>query len=218
MTLEHWKLGADVVKTAIWPVAIFGLALYFRNDIRALVPRLRKAGLAGVEFDDTRHRQADSGAKELSNVEALGQLEKPESKSPELMEIPGRPRTEVIGLVEKSIHHHLENFDEKRKIPLLARELAQTRLEAAFERVYYTIFGSQLACLHHLIKEGGKVSVATAQDFFKSVKTKFPEFYEKSTFEQWFSFIEGNGLAVVKDGVVEITAIGQEFLISTHKG
>lgn len=209
VTIEHWKLIADVAKSAFWPLVISWIAFYFRVEIRNLIPRFKKANLSGVglEFSDTGQK------RENLEVDKLAELGQSEASNTELVEIPGRPRTDVIASVEKSILEHLGNFDEQKKIPLLVRELAQSRLEAAFERVYSASFGTQLAGLRQLISEGGSVSVSTAQTFFdEEVKKQYPDFYENSTFDQWFKFLTGNSLVSQQGSVVQITPIGRDFL------
>jgi hypothetical protein len=53
--------------------------------------------------------------------------------------------------------------DEKRD--LFIRVLAQSQLEATFERIYNMIFGSQIAGLRRL-NELGRVSIEDARAFF----------------------------------------------------
>jgi len=84
--MEIAKLVLEFVKVLIWPTTVLVLALIFRVPIRAVLSRLRKAGLpGGVSID---FQEEIEQAKQLSaKVEAL--------PSP-----PNRPPTAAIPLTE----------------------------------------------------------------------------------------------------------------------
>jgi hypothetical protein len=45
--MEYLKLLVDLAKAIAWPSAVFALGYMFRSDVRALFPRLTKAGPTG---------------------------------------------------------------------------------------------------------------------------------------------------------------------------
>ncbi len=49
-----FKIFVDLIKAIAWPSAVFALGFMFRSDVRALFPRLKKAGPTGLEFDPAR--------------------------------------------------------------------------------------------------------------------------------------------------------------------
>ncbi|WP_214107832.1 hypothetical protein [Acrocarpospora catenulata] len=70
----NWNLVLDYVRVLIWPIVAMGLAVVFRQPLRGLVGRIRKAGAAGVEveFDQAEEvlRRADE-ALEASQQPAV---------------------------------------------------------------------------------------------------------------------------------------------------
>jgi hypothetical protein len=97
-----------------WPVAAVIIAAVYKVEIRSLLPRLRRAGPTGVEFDPAGQQQA---AVTAANNPAPGQLR----------EFRGMMRTPAIERVERQLHANLAAMatpdDEKRD--LLIRVLAQ---------------------------------------------------------------------------------------------
>ncbi|QHO77810.1 hypothetical protein ACH79_39615 [Bradyrhizobium sp. CCBAU 051011] len=94
---EYFKVLVDLVKAVAWPAAVFALGFLFRSDVRALFPRLKKAGPTGLEFDPAR--QVLSAAPR------------------ELWELPGFPdRSPMIAKVEAELHAELGIIDPEKQI------------------------------------------------------------------------------------------------------
>jgi hypothetical protein len=85
-------------------------------------------------------------------------------------------------------------------------------IENKFERIYTFIFGSQIEGLRALKNSGGRVTLGEAERFFDAKKAEFGNVYDRSTFSDWFSFVERNDLAKLVDAYVEITLTGEDFL------
>jgi hypothetical protein len=167
----------------------------FRSDVRALFPRLKKAGPTGLEFDPSR--------QVLSAV------------TRELQELPGFPaRTPMITKVETELHAELGIIDPEKQIDVLVRHLAVARLGRNFEQIYRVIFGSQIAGLKALASaSGGSTSREESASFFDGVKAKFPEFYEKNTFDEWIQYPKTAGVVTETGDQISITELGREFLL-----
>lgn len=103
------KLLAHFLVGVAWPVAAFAIAFLFRRDLKALLPRVRKAGPGGVELDSVeQQREAESSAP--SAKEALEALEPPEgsTRQPrELTPLPGVVRTPAVAELERILHAKL---------------------------------------------------------------------------------------------------------------
>ncbi|WP_141935734.1 hypothetical protein [Bradyrhizobium sp. UNPA324] len=191
--MEYLKLLVDLAKAIAWPSAVFALGFMFRSDVRELFPRLKKAGPAGLEFDPARQALA--------------------APSKELKDLPGFPeRSPAIAKVETNLHAELELMDPEKRIDLLIRHLAVARLAWVFEQVYRTLFGSQIRALRALHGEGGKTTRTESAAFFDQVKSEFPQFYEKNTFEEWIRYPISAGLITSTSDEIAITDFGQEFL------
>jgi hypothetical protein len=189
----------DLLKSLAWTVAVFGLAFYFRNEITDLIRRLKSLGPKGAELY-AHPAQLIENVRQTVDTQTLQEFE-------------GMPRTELMTEIEKSILRDVNLVEPKNQVPLLSRHLAQARLEAAFGRVNTFIFGSQIEGLRKLRDAGGRVTLADAQNFFEEIRARFPDFYSKSSFAEWFSYISGSSLAIIDNDSVQITPLGKEFLL-----
>jgi hypothetical protein len=105
-------------------------------------------------------------------------------------------------------------IDPEKQIDVLVRHLAAARLGRNFEQIYRVIFGSQIAGLKALASaSGGSTSREESASFFDGVKAKFPEFYEKNTFDEWIQYPKTAGLVTQTGDQISITELGREFLI-----
>jgi hypothetical protein len=192
--MEYLKLLVDLAKAIAWPSAIFALGFMFRSDVRALFPRLKKAGPTGLEFDPARQLLA--------------------ATSRELKVLPGFPdRSPAIAKSETELHTDLELIDPEKRIDLLIRHLAVARLARNFEQMHRTLFGSQIRALRALQQaDGGKTSRAESMAYFDQVKAQFPEFYEKNTFDEWIRYPITAGLIKLEADQVVISELGRELL------
>ncbi|MBB4258067.1 hypothetical protein [Bradyrhizobium sp. CIR3A] len=193
--MEYLKLLIELAKAVAWPVAVVSIGLMFKADVRALFPRLKKAGPSGFEFDPGRQVLA--------------------APSKELKALPGFPeRTPVIAKVETDLHTELELIDPEKRIDVLIRHLAAARLSVVFEQIHRTLYGSQLLSLRALADaEDGAVSRAEAASAFdNSIKPRFAEFYEKNTFDEWVRYPLMVGLVETKGDNIVITEKGRELL------
>ena len=192
--MEYLKLLVDLAKAIAWPSAVFALGYMFRSDVRALFPRLTKAGPSGLEFDPARQLLAVT--------------------SKELKVLPGFPdRTPMITKVETDLHAELDIIDPDKRIDVLIRHLAVARLWRNFEQILRTLFGSQIRALRALSEaEGGRISRAESVTYFGEVKVRYADFYEKNTFDEWIRYPVSAGLIEAKNEQVTITELGREFL------
>jgi hypothetical protein len=192
--MEYLKLLVDLAKAIAWPSAVFALGYMFRSDVRALFPRLTKAGPSGLEFDPARQLLAVT--------------------SKELKVLPGFPdRTPMITKVETDLHAELDIIDPDKRIDVLIRHLAVARLGRNFEQILRILFGSQIRALRTLSEaEGGRTSPAESVTYFDEVKAKYADFYEKNTFDEWIQYPVSAGLIEPKNEQVTITELGREFL------
>jgi hypothetical protein len=192
--MEYLKLLVDLANAIAWPSAVFALGYMFRSDVRALFPRLTKAGPTGLEFDPARQLLAVT--------------------SKELKVLPGFPdRTPMITKVETDLHAELDIIDPDKRIDVLIRHLAVARLGRNFEQILRTLFGSQIRALRALSEaEGGRISRAESVTYFGEVKVRYADFYEKNTFDEWIRYPVSAGLIEAKNEQVTITELGREFL------
>jgi hypothetical protein len=157
--IPYLTLFVDLVKGIAWPVLVFCVVYMFRQPLKALLPRVRRAGPTGIVLSEVQSELVSKWTGELK-------------------QLPGLQRTAAIEIVEKAIHTELDLARADDRIDLLVNRLAQNRLAAIFERVYGAIYGSQIAGLRALVNAGGKVTMAEAVQFFDQLKSKKPDLSE----------------------------------------
>jgi hypothetical protein len=189
----------DLLKGIAWPLAVIIIAVVFKNDIRAILPRMRKAGPAGIELDPAEQQRAASTAVATSTPPG------------ELRALPGYIRSEPIAAIERSLHAALQQVPEGDRIDVLVRELAQARLERVFERIYNLIFGSQILGLRRL-NERPSVTIDEARAFFEEFRQANPDAYGSIGFEEWLGFLLNQGLVTRDGSSIAITDLGRDFL------
>lgn len=200
--MEWAKLFVELIKAVAWPLALFGLGLVFRDDLKKLFPRVVRAGPTGFEF---------SAQKQIVATSHTG----------ELREFPGIVRTATIAALEKKIHGELQVFNPDAHIDLLVRHLAQAQLQTAFERIYSIIFGSQIAGLRALADARGAILRSDAERFFEEKRDTIPELKNlNTTFDRWLKYLHRSDLLTDNGTEIEITDFGRDFLsyISATKG
>jgi hypothetical protein len=187
----------QVMVAYAWPILILIGVFYFRADIRSLLGRLKEIRATGAVFDPQK-TQASAPPAVKTDISSLVEV--------------GLSRTPLIANVENNILANISQISEDKKVAYLVRVLAQALIENKFERIYTFIFGSQIGGLRALKTSGGKVPLGEAERFFDAKKAEFGNVYEKSTFSDWFSYVERNDLAKLVDASVEITLTGEDFL------
>ena len=191
--MEWAHLIVDLIKSLAWPAAVLTIAFLFRDDLRKKIPGLTKAGPTGIEFDVQRAVSAQSWSGELK-------------------ELPGLTRTPAMSALEKSLHEALQVYKPETHVDLLVRHLAQSRLEAHFERAYGGIFGSQIAGLRALVERGGQIQMADAIKAFDDAKSQklLPDVL---VFEKWLEYLRVFDFIAVNNSEIRITDIGKDFLL-----
>lgn len=182
-----------------WPILIFWIWHHHKEEIRQILPRLRRFSPTGAEFDSAE-QQAEG--EKLESPDASGALKKvPEH----------RLRTSLM-IIKSSIERDLYNFPENERETKLLIALSEARLFLHFERVYRLIFGSQIEGLNYL-RKNFKATISEATAFYDEKRSLYPDFYDNFSFEKWIGFLEDNNLIHNNDGIITLTDIGLDFLI-----
>lgn len=195
--LQVLTIVFDVIKQLVWPLVVITLVYWFRSEIRVLIPKLKRAGPEGVEFESTERQQAAS-------VSPPG----------ELKQLPGISRTPAIERVERvlraNINQQYPHATEREDH--LTRFLAEAHLVAHFERTYRIIFGSQIDGLK-ILNQRGDVPENEAREFFQQVQQKYPEVYRTYGYDDWLGFLLRRDLIERRNGNIVLTDIGRDFLL-----
>jgi hypothetical protein len=220
---ETFKTLVTLIIGISWPVAAVWIARIYQLDIRLLLPRVRKAGPTGIEFDAVQQQQhnksdvlpgelkAPAETAEATEIAAVSKQLETDKSSGQLKMLPGVNRSKAVAVLEEKLHESLKNYSVDIHVDILLHYLAEARLETIFEKIYRGIFGSQIAALR-LVSKSPRATFADLFKLFFPYKEKDQEFYEKYGFEGWMGFLETEGLLITKNENIEITDLGLEFL------
>lgn len=196
--LEVGSLLVNLARALAWPVAAFFILRLFRHELQALLPRLRRAGPGGVEFEASQQRKQATAIADADPGE--------------LRPVPGIERTPAIEQIERKLRESLQQFHEEERLNVAMATLAATRLDAHFAHTYNRIFGSQIRALRNLNQRGGAVPIDEAQQYFEGVKSEHSVF-SNWTFGQYLNFLKQVMFIEERDNHIFLTDIGKAFLV-----
>ena len=192
-------------------VTILGVIVIvvFRRDWKRLIARFKKIGKLIEVAPDVQ--QATVEAPKPDPL-AVSPTDPAKLKTDDLLLMHDTP---FIVERDRKIRADLERLEspgDREKI--LVRLLAGAYTVRDFERVYGSIFGSQIGALAAMNSAGeAGATPETLRVFYDAAAAEAPDPYKNYTFEQWMGFLTRVGLARdVADGFA-ITPWGTEFLV-----
>lgn len=106
------------------------------------------------------------------------------------------------------------SMDNESLTSFLYRKLALTTELYHFERIYNTIFGSQITILNRLNQNNDGISTQLTKEYYENyVQQQFKDVFENYSFEKYIGFMIGNNLIFQDGDVFKITQFGIDFLI-----
>ena len=117
-----------------------------------------------------------------------------------------------VNSMEKRLREDVMTIEEPKRIPVLLRALAQSRLDAGHEFTYNRIFGSQILALKRL-NEIRSTTVEEASAFFRPYAEQYPQFYSNYGFNGWLEFLVLSTLVDNNADRLTITDVGRDFLV-----
>lgn len=205
--MDRGTVWAEVVRGLFSAPFIFGgLIFYFLwkhgSLVGEILKRISSISLPGGVIMNTLPATAQETAKSIETLST--KLRADEFDNAVLVKYEARAR---------------DNFDARQLSPvekekIIIRYYVGTMLSLAFERIHKSIWGSQLSTIQDLntLGEVGIEEVDICSRYYEPAKLRYPEIYEKYSFEQWLSFLTGFELASKKETKVVITPEGKEFL------
>jgi hypothetical protein len=183
-----------------WPLLIVGGVYYFRNEIKTALARVTAVGPLGVTLEKPPPAQLPvptSAATANELISGIKQFISPEQLDP------------AVQVLKNTLNSRTQNKDEQ--IEMLVHALASANIQLIHERVYRTIFGSQMEALVSMNNPSGATQ-ETLKRFYDAAAAQYPELYRTITFENWISFVIQSGLAVRIEDRYELTSYGRGFL------
>jgi hypothetical protein len=204
-TLEGAKAGAELMRGAsnlAWPTIVAAAAWFFRNDLRLLILRTRKAGLSGVEFAEAITAQA---------------VLKPISES--IRKVAPLLTNEVMIDRAAKIRADLDQI-EPDSIELrearLTKDLASLQLTNKFMRVYMVIFESQLEAMNAMAAGNDGADLETFYrlhtERYKEATLERVDAAPVASFQAWANFLVTQGLILIEGRSGNLTDEGRLFL------
>ncbi|MBN2742211.1 MAG: hypothetical protein JXR35_15060 [Rhodobacteraceae bacterium] len=204
--LPYLQLLVETIQWVAWPIAAYLVALAFREPLSEILKKLRviSYGPGKAEFSVDQRTNPDA-LKSLISADRAGPLEGAEEYS-----------IARLSNAQKEVRDHiaqdLNRFPDERREEILTIELALERLQKHFALAYANIFGSQIRALELLNQRQGRVSLSVAEDEFANLKREYEAFRDWSL-PRYLQFLEDFNFVSVKDGSVEITPVGKDFII-----
>jgi hypothetical protein len=190
----------QVVGLVTLPIAILALGLLamivFHRPLVRLLDRTRKITRSGIEADAPQ----------------------------QLLEVGPSAGEELQRLFDNALLVQRENFiraelerltfrEATERERFLVRLLAASAIAQQFERAYLSIWGSQLGALQALNSLGvAGADVALLRPWYEQSAARDPQAGFAYTFDQWVGFLESHQLVLKREGHVQISLEGREFL------
>lgn len=198
--MDYFTFISKLTEHLAWPILIIVIVLILKKPISTLIEKLKKANIKGSEFEF-----GTQPAQTPSKLEA----------TPVNIPIP----TDTVGMqqeFESLIRRDLDaaNISEAdTKENILISHLAATQLNAIYERVNSSIFGSQIDLLRLLNSVSTQTDMSSLKLFYDDAVTKYPEFYNKSSFVDYVNYLSSMGLVDQHDDGYRITKLGIGYLV-----
>lgn len=192
MAFFSWPLAVVIILTVAF--------LIFKSAIIRLIDRISKVEKSGFTFE--RPQEGGTGNKQ----------ETPLLPSIELTSL---PVTATVLDREKTIKTNLQSFnikDDSKKIEILIRAVADSRIQIEFTYLAYTILGSQIFLLMHLSGTSQEIDLSQAEEIFKKAQESFPTMHANRTVNDWLKYLITTNLIIQTDNKIKITQYGTDFL------
>lgn len=228
--LETIKALKGLSEVISWPVAVLIIFFVFRSPISSYINRITLACHGKTTVHSPLDKQQQPSADVTTSIGELGKIperpidvtaNKSDEKEINAQEESGADAylksfdNPLLKEVEARINGDLDVrkiVDPSEKTEVLIRALASTQLVLLAERIYTSIWGSQVRALRFLNAQTDGVDVSSLRVFYEMAKESYPDWYETQSFEKWLGFLTAFNLITV-DGVnYVITNAGRQFL------
>jgi len=194
-----------------WPVITLGTFLVFRKPLTALLNRVHtlKAGKDGFSLDASIAAVATQSETKIE----IGLKPEAERRLKVVKNIAISPS---IQQREEWIRTDLQNMNlttaGQETVDLLIHHLAVQQAVASAERIYRTIFGSQIAVLR-ILNSRGTATSGDLEEIYAAARSRFPTLYARYPFQQWLGYFLSQGLlSATGNEQFTLTIDGKEFL------
>lgn len=198
--MSFMEFVVELVRYLAWPIVTLIVVFLLRD---------RLSGIFGGGIKSAKH-----GSTEVHFFEGQ-QRPKPEEINVQDLQhlIPNDP-TGLREEFEEKINADLEQIaNDPEKVDVLVKNLAQQQLSIYFEKIYFSIFGSQIKLLENLAVMGnGGETAKNLSVIFLHAKTNNPDYFGDWQFSDYMDFLLNWNLVEIKDNLYVISKYGRAFL------
>jgi hypothetical protein len=203
------ELILEFIASIFWPLITIIIFLILKKPIKNLINNIKKIGYGGtaLETNLASNQNNDSSILELlgdGNDEsyidnALGKFSDVSIENSEEIIEKETKISEVDGFQNK-----YERLHKYSKLLVLFK---------SFERVYDSIFGSQIRFMQR-INHTSVESKTSLKLYYDNAKKNYPDAYKKYSYDSYLNYLKNNGLIVFveNDENIQITYFGRDFL------
>lgn len=218
--LECWSMPFivalfDLLKGTVWPITIVFVVYLFRDTLRDFFANML-AILSDHEF--VKHLMIRGISQRTPDAEPLAtglntpQNNEAENATQAHLENNISPLLRrQMDAIRADLNTRLPNGPTQASIDILVQHLAWVQLLLLAERIYRSIFGSQIYLLR-MINSGGYTKEQLLH-IYDNAKVKFPQLYATYSFDQYLNYLLSYTLIATQDQEnYTITDLGKEFL------
>ncbi len=201
--IKDFSIWFEFIKIIIWPIVAIIIVLILRKTIINLLNRINKIGFAGIAAEAVQQKDSIEGIQPEKGI-------KNEVLEKGLGIFSNHTLERISNKVqEESKVNTLKSTEDK--IDILYKYSQALYLILTFERLYNSIYGSQLDILQRT--NTNTENRETLKRFYDSAVKKYPEFYSNYTYDQYLDFLISQDLIIFNDeGNCSITWLGRDFL------
>lgn len=203
------ELILNFISKIFWPLVTVIIFLSLKNPLRNLIQNIKKIGYGGTELEtnlasnqnnDSSMHQLLGGDDDQSYLDnALGIFSDASVKdSDQIIE-----KETKISKVE-GYQNKYERLHKYSKLLVMFK---------SFERVYDSIYGSQIKFMQRLNHTSAE-SKTSLKLYYDNAKKNYFEAYKNFSYESYLNYLKNNGLIVMEnnDENIQITYFGRDFL------
>jgi hypothetical protein len=204
------ELVVKILEVISWPLVVFIVFFILREPLKNFINNIKKIGYgnAGIEtgisnkqFDDEEKSPIELLSKGVSNKDIDKAINQFSSETMELFATSVKKETNLDSL---------RTPEERQEI--LFKYSQVIYLIMHFNKIYNSIYGSQLNLLHRLNSSMFE-NKDTLNGFYDYAKKSFPKFYEGYSYDNYLDYLFSFNLIVLEnDNSIKITVLGRDFL------
>lgn len=203
------KLILDFIIAISWPIVTLIILYILKNPIRNLINNIKKIGYGNTGIETSIPNNQDS---EDSILQLLGDGDDESYLDNALYKFTSESMQRLEEIVEKETQiSQVEGYQNKyERIYKYSKLLV---LIKNFERIYDTIFGSQIQLLQRLNHTNSETK-NSLKLFYDKASKYYPKLYEDYSYRKYLGYLFANSLIHMEENNenVTITYIGRDFL------